>query len=64
MGGQEERQEQLSTVAELAALITGFEMIAFLQFNFDTQQTNNVLQLAYALTSAATVGTCTLFPHP
>lgn len=53
---QEERQEQLSTVAELAALITGFEMIAFLQFSFDTHDTNRALQLAYAVTSAATVG--------
>ena len=42
-------------MAELAALITGFEMIAFLQFQFDTESTNNPLQLAYAITSALTV---------
>lgn len=54
---QEERIEQLSTVSELAALITGFEMIAFLQFNFDPTKIDQTLQLAYAITSALTVST-------
>ena len=52
---QEERSEQLGTVAELAALITGFEMIAFLQFDFDSTQVSQALQICYAVTSALTV---------
>ena len=52
---QEERSEQLGTVAELASLITGFEMIAFLQFEFDATQISRVLQILYAVSSALTV---------
>ncbi|KAK9829265.1 hypothetical protein WJX72_004859 [[Myrmecia] bisecta] len=51
----EERQEQLRIVVELSAVIAGFEMIAFLQFGFDTHATNYGLQLSYAVTSALTV---------
>ena len=52
---QEERQEQLKAVTELAAVISGFEMIAFLQFQFDTTQIAGRLQLAYVATSGLTV---------
>ena len=54
---QEERQEQLKAVTELAAVISGFEMIAFLQFQFDTTQIADRLQLAYVATSGLTVPT-------
>ena len=52
---QEERQEQLKAVTELAAIIAGFEMIAFLQFQFNTIQIADGLQLAYVATSGLTV---------
>ena len=42
-------------MAELASLITGFEMIAFLQFNFDSTVIGQGLQICYAITSALTV---------
>ena len=47
--------QQLDTVAELASLITGFEMIAFLQFSFDSDAISKTLQICYAVTSALTV---------
>ncbi len=52
---QEERQEQLQAVTELAAVISGFEMIVFLQFQFDTTVIPRVVQLAYVATSGFTV---------
>lgn len=57
---QEERQEQLQAVTELAAVISGFEMIAFLQFLFDTTEIPRVLQLAYVATSGLTVSPITV----
>ena len=52
---QEEKQEQLTAVTDLAAVIAGFEMIAFLQFQFDTTQVARCLQIAYTVTSGLTV---------
>lgn len=52
---QEERQEQLQAVTELAAVISGFEMIVFLQFQFDTTIIPHAFQLAYVATSGLTV---------
>ena len=55
LGSQEERQEQLTAVTDLAAVVAGFEMIAFLQFQFDTTSVNRGLQIAYVITSGLTV---------
>ncbi len=55
---QEEHQEQLKAVAELASVVAGFLMISFLQFDFPDQIArgdNQPLQLAYAATAALTV---------
>ncbi len=55
---QEEHQEQLKAVAELASVVAGFLMISFLQFDFPDQIArgdNRPLQLAYAATAALTV---------
>ena len=52
---QEERSEQLKAVTDLAAVIAGFEMIAFLQFQFDSLAINKGLQFAYVATSGLTV---------
>lgn len=52
---QEECSEQLKAVTDLAAIISGFEMIAFLQFQFDSTQVSKALQLAYVTTCGLTV---------
>ena len=46
----------MNAVTDLAAVIAGFEMIAFLQFQFDTTQVSETLQVTYTLTSGLTVG--------
>ena len=55
---QEERQEQLKAVAELASVVAGFLMISFLQFNFDSSKVLQPLQLAYAASAALTARAC------
>ena len=60
---QEERQEQLQAVTELAAVISGFEMIVFLQFQFDTTVIPRAVQLAYVATSGLTVSFALIKVH-
>ncbi|CAL8469232.1 g8773 [Coccomyxa elongata] len=52
----EERSEQLKSFANLAALITGFAIVAFLQFDFDVAASNPGVVLAFGMTMALVVG--------
>ncbi|GMH34123.1 hypothetical protein BSKO_01957 [Bryopsis sp. KO-2023] len=52
----EERAEQLKSISNLAALISGFALIAFLEFSVDIQNTPRGLVLGFGLMTALTVG--------
>lgn len=54
----EERSEQLKSISNLAALIAGFALIAFLEFSVDIQSTANALVMSFGLTTALTVSYC------
>lgn len=51
----EERAEQLKAISNLSALIAGFALVSFLQFDFDPNASSEGVQLAFGLTIALTV---------
>ena len=53
---QDERAAQLRHLARLSALVTGFAMASFLQFNFDVNSVQSGVLVAYAATTALVVG--------
>ena len=52
---QDERAAQLKSLARLSALVTGFAMASFLQFNFDVDSVQAGVLVAYAATTALVV---------
>lgn len=52
----EERAEQLKAVSNLAALIAGFALIAFLEFSIEPEEEARGLVIGFGLTTALTVG--------
>ncbi|KAL4458369.1 hypothetical protein ABPG75_013234 [Micractinium tetrahymenae] len=51
----EERAEQLKAISNLAALIAGFVLVSFLQFDFGPTAASEGVQLAFGVTIAITV---------
>lgn len=51
----EERSEQLKAISNLSALIAGFALVAFLQFDFEPNAASEGVQLAFGATIALTV---------
>lgn len=51
----EERSEQLKAISNLSALIAGFALVSFLQFDFHPDAASEGVQLAFGLTTALTV---------
>jgi hypothetical protein len=51
----EERAEQLKAISNLSALIAGFALVSFLQFDFSPSAASEGVQLAFGLTIALTV---------
>ena len=51
----EERAEQLKAVSNLAALIAGFALIAFLEFSIEPEEEARGLVIGFGLTTALTV---------
>ncbi|PRW59460.1 Calcium release-activated calcium channel isoform A [Chlorella sorokiniana] len=51
----EERAEQLKAISNLSALIAGFALVSFLQFDFSANASSEGVQLAFGLTIALTV---------
>ena len=51
----EERAEQLKAISNLSALIAGFALVSFLQFQFEPDAAAEGVQLAFGLTIALTV---------
>lgn len=51
----EERAEQLKAISNLAALIAGFALVSFLQFDFGPTDASEGVQLAFGVTIAITV---------
>ena len=51
----EERAEQLKAISNLAALVGGFVLVSYLQFNFDPNAASEAVQLAFGLTIAICV---------
>eukprot|EP00899_Mesostigma_viride_P028716 jgi/Mesvir1/9029/Mv21312-RA.1 len=52
----EEKSEQLKSISSLAALFSGFALISLVEFQFNIDNTNEVLLAIYGLLSATTVG--------
>ena len=52
---QNDRANQLKNLAKLSAIIAGFSMSSFLEFNFDPNTVPSGLLIAYGLTTAAVV---------
>ena len=52
---QDERAAQLRHLARLSALVTGFALASFLQFNFDVNSVQSGVLMAYAATTALVV---------
>jgi cytochrome bd-type quinol oxidase subunit 2 len=55
VGPQEERAAQVRNLSTLSALVAGFAMASFLEFNFDVSGINEGLMLAYGITTALVV---------
>lgn len=51
----EERAEQLKAIGNLSALIAGFALVSFLQFDFAPNAASEGVQLAFGVTIALTV---------
>ena len=51
----EERAEQLKGISNLAALVAGFALVSFLQFDFSASAGGEGVQFAFGLTIALTV---------
>ena len=52
---QDEAAEQLRGLANLAALVGGFDMVAFVQFGFDPTVVPKPVLIGFAITNALTV---------
>mgnify|MGYP001810720819 CR=1 FL=1 len=51
----EERSEQLKAISNLSALIAGFALVSFLQFDFGQDAASEAVQLAFGVSIALTV---------
>jgi hypothetical protein len=54
---QDERGEQLKNMTNLSALMAGFAMASFLQFNFDDSRVSTGVLFCFGLTTSVVVRT-------
>ena len=51
----EERAEQLKSISNLAALVAGFAMISFLQFQFQVTDASQAITMGFGISTALVV---------
>ena len=63
----EERAEQLKSISNLAALVAGFAMISFLQFQFQVTDASQAITMGFGISTALVVSVgwigCAVLQH-
>jgi calcium release-activated calcium channel protein 1 len=54
----EERAEQLKSIGNISALVSGFAVVAFLEFQVNWKKINVAVEVLFGLTTALVVGRC------
>jgi calcium release-activated calcium channel protein 1 len=59
----EERAEQLKSIGNIAALVAGFAVVAFLEFQAEWSKLNTTLAAAFGLSTALVVSVSRVYEH-